>query len=181
MAKLVYGMNVSLDGYVDHDKFMPDEVLFRHFVKQTHSLSGSLYGRRLYELMAYWDGDDWDQDRPSGIEDLREFATAWRAVPKWVVSSTLTEVGPNATLVKGDLATTVRDLKSRTEGVIEVGGTKLARSLSELGLIDEYQIYLHPVVLGSGTPFFAGFRPTLRLNDTERIGDSYIRLTYVPA
>ncbi|UJW83962.1 dihydrofolate reductase family protein [Devosia sp. SL43] len=181
MAKLVYGMNVSLDGYVDHDKFMPDAVLFRHFIAQTHTLSGSLYGRRLYELMQYWDGDDWDQDRPSDLDDLREFATAWRAVPKWVVSSTLTAVGPNATLVKGDLATAVRDLKARTAGVIEVGGTKLARSLSDLGLIDEYQVYLHPVVLGSGAPYFAGFRPNLRLAADERIGDSVIRLTYVPS
>ena len=180
MAKLVYGMNVSLDGYVDHDKFMPDAVLFRHFIAQTHTLSGSLYGRRLYELMAYWDGDDWDQDRPSGVEDLRAFAAAWRAVPKWVVSSTLTSVGPNASLVTGDLATAVRDLKARTDGVIEVGGTKLARGLGELGLIDEYQLYLHPVVLGGGTPFFAGFRPTLRLVGEERIGDGCIRLTYAP-
>src|SRR5690606_41917786 len=69
--------------------------LFRHFVEQTRTLSGSLYGRRLYELMEYWDGDDWDQDRPSDLDDLRAFATAWRAVPKWVVSTTLTSVGPN--------------------------------------------------------------------------------------
>lgn len=181
MAKLVYGMNVSLDGYVDHDKFMPDAGLFRHFIEQTKTLSGSLYGRRLYELMAYWDGDDWDQDRPSGVEDLRAFATAWRAVPKWVVSSTLTSLGPNAAFVTGDLATAVRDLKTRTEGVIEVGGTKLARGLSELGLIDEYQLYVHPVVLGGGTPFFAGFRPTLRLVSSERIADGYVRLVYAPA
>ena len=180
MAKLVFGMNMSLDGYVDHDKFGPDATLFRHFIEQTKTLSGSLYGRGLYELMAYWDGDDWSQDS-NAMDDLRAFALAWRAVPKWVVSNTLTALGPNASFLRGDLATAVRDLKGRTDGVIEVGGTKLARSLAELGLIDEYQLYVHPVVLGSGTPFFAGFRPKLRLVSHERIGDSYLRLVYAPA
>ena len=181
MAKLIFGMNQSLDGYVDHDKFAPGPVLFRHFIEQTRSTAGSIYGWRLYELMAYWDQDVWDQDDPDEAEALRDFAMAWRARPKWVVSRSLTAVGPNATLVGGEFEAAVRDLKARIDGVIEVGGPKLARSLGDLGLIDEYQIYLHPVVLGRGTPFFAGSPPSLRLTESEWIGEDVIRLTYVPA
>ena len=182
MAKLVFGMNQSLDGYVDYDKFAPDPVLFRHFIEQTRSSAGSLYGSRLYEIMRYWDRDDWDQhDDSSQIEALRDYTMAWRAKPKWVVSHSLTSVGPNATLIDGDLATAVRDLKARIDGVIDVGGPVLARSLGDLGLIDEYQIYLHPVVLGGGDPYFRSPRPPLHLEASERIGADVIRLTYVPA
>ena len=83
MAKLVFGMNQSLDGYVDYDKFAPDPVLFRHFIEQTRNSAGSLYGRRLYEIMRYWDHDDWDQHDRSEIEALRDYTMAWRAKPKW--------------------------------------------------------------------------------------------------
>ena len=175
MAKLLFGMNVSLDGYVDHDKFAPDATLFRHWIERVSAVSGSVYGRRMYEIMRYWDEDhlEWNAD-------LREFAAAWRNQPKWVVSRTLTSVGPNATLVSDDVEAVVRGLKARLTGEIAVSGPKLAQSLTELGLIDEYRLYLHPVVLGSGTPFFAGPRPPLRLVASERIGESVIRLTYVP-
>lgn len=176
MAKLVFGMNVSLDGYVDHDKFAPGPVLFRHFIDQTREAAGSLYGRKLYEIMAYWDVDqaDW-------TDDLREFAEAWRKHPKWVVSNTLTSVGPNATLVKGDLASAVRELKASVNGVIEAGGPALAQTLTDLGLIDEYHVYLHPVVLGEGNRFFHAARPRLKLQSNEQIGDDVLRLCYVPA
>jgi dihydrofolate reductase len=176
MAKLVFGMNQSLDGFVDHDKFAPDAVLFRHFVDQMRGLSGSLYGRRMYEIMRYWDEDD--SEWP---EDHRDFAIAWRKQPKWVVSRTLTSVGPNATLVGGDLETTVRSLKAELAGEIEVAGPELARSLIDMGLVDEYQIYLHPIVVGHGKPFFVGSPPSLHLAASDRIGDEVIRLTYVPA
>lgn len=176
MAKLVFGMNQSLDGYVDYTAFAPGPVLFRHFIEQTENQTGSLYGRRLYEIMAYWDHD---QDGWSEAE--REFAAAWRKSPKWVVSRTLNSVGPNATLLEGDLGTAVSKLKAEHEGVIEAGGPVLAKSLAELGLIDEYHIYLHPVVVGSGPPFFVGPRPPLRLTGSERIGEDVMRLTYVPA
>ena len=108
MAKLVFGMNVSLDGYVNHDHsgFMTDPELFGYFIAQTRNAAGSIYGRGLYELMRYWDGDDWDQDsREQG--DLRAFAEAWRAMPKWVVSQSLKDVGPNATLIDGDFEDTL--------------------------------------------------------------------------
>ena len=175
MAKLVFGMNQSLDGYVDHTAFAPGPVLFRHFVQQTQSQAGCIYGRQMYEVMRYWDEVDpgWDADE-------RAFATAWRKQPKWVVSRSLTSVGPNASLVQGDLESTVREVKAELDGEIDVAGPGLAKSLADLGLIDEYRIYLHPVVLGSGKPYFAGVQQPLRLLSHDRIGEDVIRLTYVP-
>ncbi|HYE00808.1 MAG TPA: dihydrofolate reductase family protein, partial [Alphaproteobacteria bacterium] len=123
----------------------------------------------------------WDDDRPEWSEAEREFALAWRRQPKWVVSRTLTSVGPNASLVADDLEATIRRLKAELPGEIDVAGPDLAGSLTALGLIDEYRIYLHPVVLGSGTPFFAGPRPPLRLKASERMDEDVIRLSYVPA
>jgi dihydrofolate reductase len=178
MAKLFFGMNQSLDGYVDHDhpEFTPDPQLFRHFCEEVRGLAGSVYGRRLYEVMRYW-----DDDRPEWSAAERDFAAAWRGQPKWVVSRTLKSVGPNATLVGEDFEAVIRGLKARVDGEIEVGGPELARSLGDLGLVDEYRIYLRPVVLGRGKPFFAGPRPPLRLVAHDRVGEDAIRLTYVPA
>ena len=176
MAKLVFGMNQSLDGYVDHHEFVPGPALFRHFIEQVRDLTGSVYGRRMYEVMRYW-----DEDRPEWDAEERDFAAAWRSQPKWVVSRSLESVGPNATLVKDDVETVIRGLKTQLTGEIEVGGPDLARSLTDLGLIDEYRLYLHPIVLGRGKPFFAGPRPLLRLVENDRIGEDAIRLTYVPA
>jgi dihydrofolate reductase len=176
MAKLVYGLNQSLDGYVDHQAFAPDPQLFRHFIEQVRGLMGSLYGRRIYEVMRYW-----DEDFPEWGPEERDFAAAWRRQPKWVVSRSAPSVGPNATLVKGDIEAAARRLKAEHAGEIEVAGPELAQSLTDLGLIDEYRLYLHPVVLGRGKPFFAGARPPLRLVGSERIGEETIRLTYVPA
>ncbi len=175
MAKLVFGMNVSLDGYVDHMKFAPDPTLFRHFIEEAQGQVGSVYGRTVYGLMHYW-----DDDQPEWGADEHAFARAWRNQTKWVVSRTLTAVGPNASLVTGDLAGAIRQLKAEHDGELEVAGPNLARSLTDLGLIDEYRIYLHPVVLGHGTPYFAGPRPPLRLTAHDRIGEQVIRLTYVP-
>jgi dihydrofolate reductase len=176
MAKLVFGLNQSLDGYVDHQKFAPGPLLFRHFVEHVRGLTGIVYGRGMYEVMRYWDEDlpDWDAEE-------RDFAAAWRSQPKWVVSRSLKSVGPNATLVADDVEAVIRRLKAELAGEIEVAGPDLAHSLSESGLIDEYRIYLHPVVLGSGKPFFAGPRPRLRLAASDLIAEDVIRLTYVPA
>jgi dihydrofolate reductase len=176
MAKLVVGMNQSLDGYVDHEAFAPDPVLFRHFIEQVRGLTGSVYGRRLYEVMRYW-----DEDHPEWSPEERDFAAAWCGQPKWVVSRSLKSVGPNATLVEDNVEAVIRGLKDDLAGEIDVGGPDLARSLAELGLIDEYRLYLHPVVLGRGKPLFAGPRPPLRLVASDRIGADAIRLTYVPA
>lgn len=176
MAKLVFGMNQSLDGYVDHTAFAPGPALFRHFIEQVRGLTGSVYGRRMYEVMRYW-----DEDLPDWGAEERDFAVAWRSQPKWVVSRSLKSVGPNATLVEDDLETAIRGLKAQHAGEIDVAGPELARSLTDLGLIDEYRIYLHPVVVGGGKPFFAGPRPRLRLVASDQMGEDVIRLTYVPA
>ena len=176
MAKLVFGMNVSLDGYVDHDAFDTGPVLFRHWTEHVRELAGSVYGRRMYEIMRYF-----DDDRPEWNAAVQAFAAAWRDQPKWVVSRSLTLVGPNATLVADDVEAVVRGLKEQLTGELAVSGTELAHGLGELGLVDEYRLYVHPVVLGRGTPFFAGPRPRLRLVASDPMGEDVIRLTYAPA
>jgi len=176
MARLVFGMNQSLDGYVDHDAFGPGPTLFRHFIEEAQGQAGSVYGRKMYEVMRYW-----DEDNPGWDAEEQAFAAAWRRQPKWVVSRSLTSVGPNAELVGDHLEEYIRELKAGREGEIEVAGPQLAHSLTRLNLIDEYRIYLHPVVLGHGKPYFAGPRPPLHLHTYDRIGEDVIRLTYVPA
>ncbi len=176
MAKLVFGMNQSLDGYVDHMAFGPGPTLFRHFIEQVREQAGSIYGRNLYEIMSYW-----DEEHPEWDEPRRKYAEEWRRKPKWVVSNSLTSVGPNATLIRENFEAVIRGIKAEVDGEIQVGGPVLAKSLGELGLIDEYRIYLHPVVLGEGSPFFRGPRSRLRLAATDQIDEDVIRLTYVPA
>ncbi len=184
MAKLVYGLNQSLDGYVDHLEFRPSLALFRHFIEQVRDLTGIVYGRRMYEIMRYWDEDqaDWEAHE-------HDFAAAWRSQPKWVASRTLkstnTTLGPNATLVEpnaeNDIEVVIRRLKTQPVGEFAVAGPEIAGSLTNLGLIDEYRLYIHPVVIGRGKPFFSGPRPPLRLVTSDRITEDVIRLTYVPA
>ena len=177
MAKLVFEMNQSLDGYVDHQKMGPPRPgLFRHYIELVRGLTGMVYGRRMYEVMRYWDDDQsgWDAAE-------HEYATAWRSKRKWVVSRSLKSVGPNATLVENDIEAALHGLKAQLAGEIEVAGPDLVGSLTDLGLVDEYRIYLLPVVLGRGKPFFAGPRPPLRLAASDLIVEDVIRLTYVPA
>jgi dihydrofolate reductase len=176
MAKLVFGLNQSLDGYVDHAEFVPVPALFRHFIELVRSLTGLVYGRRTYEVMRYW-----DEDVPDWVAEEHEFAAAWRSQPKWVVSRSLRSVGPNATLIADNPEAVISRLKADLAGEIDLGGPDLARSLTDAGLIDEYRLYLHPIVLGRGKPFFAGPRPPLRLLASDLIAEDVIRLTYVPA
>jgi len=181
MAKIVFGMMQSLDGYVAGNEAgpglpMPNEVLHRHFNDHVRQLTGCLYGRRMYDVMRYW-----DVDQPGQDEVGRDFAAAWRPQPKWVVSRTLKSVGPNATLVNEDIAPFVEALKNQHEGEIDVAGPELAGRLTELGLIDEYRLYLMPVVLGGGKPFFRAPPSPLRLVSSENIGEHAIKLTYVRA
>jgi dihydrofolate reductase len=176
MAKLVFGMNQSLDGYVDHTAFAPGPGLFRHFIEEAQAQAGSIYGSRMYEIMRYW-----DDDQPEWGPEEQAFAAAWRKQPKWVVSRSAQSLGPNTSLIRDDLEGAIRKLKAEREGEIEVAGPNLAQSLTELGLIDEYRIYLHPVVVGHGNPYFAGPRPPLRLTSHQAMGEDVIRLTYVPA
>ena len=107
MAKLVFGMNQSLDGYVDHTAFAPGPTLFRHFIEEAQGQAGSVYGRQMYEVMRYWDDDhpEWDAEEHA-------YASAWRNQPKWVVSRSLKSVGPNARLVEGELERAIRELKA---------------------------------------------------------------------
>lgn len=194
MGKLVFGMMQSLDGYVagpgggpgsegyladfqaGRELPPPDQKLGTHFNDYVRGVAGMIYGRRMYEVMRYW-----DEDQPGFDDGDREFANVWRARPKWVVSRTLKSVGPNATLVDGDLGAFVRGLKANVEGQLDVAGPALAASLSDLGLVDEYRLYFRPFVLGGGKPFFAGPRPPLRLVGTEAVGEDAVRVTYVPA
>ena len=176
MAKLVFGLSQSLDGYVDHLEMQPGPAVFRHFYDWVRDLTGSVYGRRTYEIMRYW-----DEDHPEWDAEQGDFAEAWRRQPKWVVSRSLKSVGPNATLVGDDLEAVIRGLKAQLVGEIAVAGPDLAGSLTDLGLVDEYRLYFRPFVLGHGTPFFAGPRPPLRLVASDRIGEDMIRLMYVPA
>ena len=134
MAKLVYELNQSLDGYVDNQKMGPrGPGLCRHFIERVRGLTGMIYGRGMYEVMRYWDNElpDWDAEE-------REYAAVWQAQPKWVVSHSLKSAGPNATLVDGDIEVAIRGLKAQFDGEIEVAGPVLAGTLTDLGLIDEY-------------------------------------------
>jgi dihydrofolate reductase len=177
MAILAYGLSQSLDGYVDHMKLGPPApAVARHFVEHVRNLAGAIYGRRTYEIMRYW-----DEDQPGWDAEDHDFARVWRSLPKWVVSRSLTSVGPNATLVADDIEGTLRKLKAEVDGELDVAGPDLAQSLGALGLIDEYRLYLVPIVLGGGKAFFAGTRPRLRLVASDLLGDDVIKLTYVPA
>jgi len=181
MAKLVFGMMQSLDGYVDgitdRLEFPPPGVeLGRHFSDHVRGLAGSLYGRRMYEIMRYW-----DEDRPEWDAADHDFAAAWRAQPKWVVSRTLKSVGANATLVAAGVGAFVRRLKEDVDGEIDVAGPTLAASLTDLSLIDEYRLYFRPFVLGRGKAYFAGARPPLRIVASDRVGEDAVRVTCIPA
>src|SRR6201999_2210836 len=131
MAKLPYSLNQSLDGYIDHTKFGGSLALFRHFVQHVSTVTGSIYGRGMYDIMRYW-----DEDLPDWTADEHAYAAVWRNQPKWVVSRTLTSVGPNATLVADNVETAIRRLKAELAGEMDVAGPDLARSLGEAGLID---------------------------------------------
>jgi dihydrofolate reductase len=184
MAKLIFGLTQSLDGYVaavDGDLGvlpLPDDALFAHFVERERGCAGTIYGRRVYEIMRYW-----EEEQPEWGPRQRDYAALWRAHPKWVASRTLSSVANdcNYTLVEGDIEPFVRKLKAEVDGDILVAGPEMARSLTELGLIDEYHLYLRPVVLGGGKPFFAGARSPLRFVAMDRLGEDAVRLIYEPA
>jgi dihydrofolate reductase len=180
MGRLIFGMMQSLDGYIEGPSggpgSPPGPIVSRHFLEHVRALDGMLYGRRLYELMRYW-----DEDQPDWDETDHEFAHAYRPKPKWVASRSLTSVGPNAKLVQGDVCDFAARLKSERDGDIDVAGAELANLLSVAGLIDEYRLYFRPYVLGGGKPYFAGPVPPLRLVKHDAIGEDTVRLTYVPA
>jgi len=180
MGKLILGMNVSIDGYVDDvggNLVMgaPSEKHFQYWIETIRGHAGAIYGRRIYELMRYWDDDHAEWDGPR-----REFATVWRSIPKWVASRTLTKVGPNATLVSSEIEARVRAIKAETDGIVSVSGPQLAGLMTSLDLIDEYHLHVRPFVLGTGKPFFAAARPPLRLVSSTLIDDDTVHLVYMP-
>ncbi|GAB3426798.1 dihydrofolate reductase family protein [Flindersiella endophytica] len=156
MRTLIYSMSVSLDGYIAGpdgaiDWAAPDGELMRFHNEQTRELVGHLSGRGLYEDMLGWETAEQIHTDPVALE----FARLWTAIPKVVFSTTLTKVEGNARLARRDVADEVDELKSQPgSGIVSVGGARFAASLAELGLIDEYRLFVNPVLLGGGTPFF---------------------------
>ena len=183
MGKLIYSMNVSLDGYVETpehslDWANVDEELHSWFNDRARVVDASLYGRRMYELMAgYWPTAESD---PSATEVEREFARIWKPMPKIVFSSTLASVDWNSRLVRGDVGEELAQLRTEFEGDLDVSGATLAAEFIRRGLVEEYQLIVHPVVLGAGTPFFPELQSpiSLRLTETRTFGSGAIYLGY---
>ena len=180
MRKLIFSMSVSLDGFIagpggEIDWGAPDEELHRFHNEQTRELGAHLLGRRLYETMLYWETAD---AKPGSAE--HEFARIWLDLPKIVFSSTLEEVEGNARLARGGLAEEVERLKQEPGKDIGIGGAGLASSMMELGLIDEYRLFVSPVVLGGGTPYFPPLddRIKLELVETRTFGSRVVYVRY---
>lgn len=174
MGRLIYSMSVSLDGFIagpggDIGWGAPSDELHRFHNTRVRELGAHILGRRLHEVMTYWDTAESD---PTMGETEREFAGIWAALPKVVFSSTLTSVGGNARLATGGVAEELAALRERVDGDIGIGGATLAASFIALDLIDDYELFTCPVVLGEGTPFFpAGHRLDLELVETRVFGD----------
>jgi len=170
MGKLIYLLNVSLDGFVetpDHslDWTNVDEELHAWFNDQMRGLDAALYGRRLYDLMAaYWPTAESD---PAATPAEREFAAIWLEMPKIVFSSSLDRVDWNSRLVRGDVGEELARLRTEFDGDLDVGGPTLASAFIERGLVDEYRLVVPPVILGAGTPFFPRLDTPIRLRLTE--------------
>ncbi|MFN2417514.1 MAG: dihydrofolate reductase family protein [Candidatus Limnocylindria bacterium] len=186
MGRLIYSMNVSLDGFVetpDHslDWATVDDDLHRWFNDQARTLDASLYGRRMYEVMAgYWPTGE---DDPAGTDAMREFARIWNPMPKVVFSTSLDRVEHNARLVSGDVGAVLEGLRREFDGTIDVSGPNLAGQFVRRGLIDEYHLILHPVVLGAGTPFWPALEAPhrLRLTETREFASGAELRSYVPS
>jgi dihydrofolate reductase len=182
MRKLIYSMGVSLDGFIagpngEIDWSAPDEELHRFHNQQTRELGAHLLGRRLYEAMRYWETAD---EQPSAPEHELEFARIWKDTPKIVFSKTLEEVEGNATLVRDGVAEEVARLKEQPGMDLAVGGAGLASTVMKLGLIDEYRLFVSPVVLGGGTPYFPALdeRINLELVETRTFGSRVVYVRY---
>lgn len=183
MGKLIYSLNVSLDGFIETpdrslDWATVDEELHQWFNDQARSLDATLYGRRMYELMsAYWPTAE---DDPAATDVEREFAAIWKPMPKIVFSSSLGSVEHNARLVRGSVEDVLGDLRREFTGDLDVGGPNLAEQFVRRGLVDEYRLIVHPVVLGAGTPFWPPLdRPQrLRLIETRPFASGALLLSY---
>jgi dihydrofolate reductase len=182
MRKLIYSMGVSLDGFIagpggEIDWSAPDEELHRFHNRQMRETGVHLYGRRLYEAMTPW---ELAGERTPAPDHELEFAGIWRQTPKVVFSKTLETVEGNARLAVGSAAEEVAKLKEQPGKDLAVGGAGLASTLIELGLVDEYRLFVSPVVLGGGTPYFPALaeRIDLELIDTRTFGSRVVYLRY---
>jgi dihydrofolate reductase len=182
MGKLIYSMGVSLDGYIagpngEIDWAAPDEELHRFHNQQARETAVHLYGRRLYDTMRYWETADEDE---SLGEPEREFAQIWKATPKVVFSKMLASVEGNATLRRDVIPSEIAALKQQAAKDLAVGGAGLAATFTQLGLIDEYQLFVNPVVLGAGTPYFPPLenRLDLELVEARKFGSRVVYLRY---
>jgi dihydrofolate reductase len=186
MGKLIYSLNVSLDGFVETpghslDWAIVDEEVHRWFNEQTRTLDASIYGRRMYELMAdYWPSAEND---PNASDATLEFARIWKPMPKIVFSTSLEHVEHNSRLVNGDVGTVLDGLRDEFDGDLDVGGPNLAGQFVRRGLVDEYQLVIHPVVLGAGTPFWPELDGPLRLRlvETRTFASGVELRSYVPS
>jgi len=183
MGRLIYTLNVSLDGFIetaDHslDWSVGDDELLTWFAERARGLAASLYGRRLYELMsAYWPHGGTE---PDATDAAREFARLWLAIPKIVFSTTLTSVDWNSRLVRGDVGEQLSRLRTELDGDYEVAGPTLAAEFVRRGLVDRYEVVVHPVILGAGTPYLPPLDAPirLRLTDTRRFSSGVMYLGY---
>jgi dihydrofolate reductase len=186
MGRLIYSLNVSVDGYVesrqgDLDWSTPDDELHSWFNDRAREIEASLYGRRLYETMAgHWPTAEED---PAITEVEREFARIWNATPRIVFSTTLTEVGPGSRLARGDVGEVLAAVRREFRGDLEVGGATLAAEFVRRGLVDEYQLLVHPVILGGGKRYLPDLESPIRLRlaETRTFESGVVYLGYRPA
>jgi dihydrofolate reductase len=181
-GKVIYSMGVSLDGFIagpagEIDWSAPDEELHRFHNEQARNMGVHLYGRRLYEVMRYWETAE---QNPSAPEHELEFARIWKETPKLVFSRTLDRVEGYATLVKDNVAEEVARLKQQSGMELAVGGADLASTFVEQGLIDEYRPFIHPVILGGGTPYLPPLddRIKLQLAEMRKFGSGVVYVRY---
>jgi dihydrofolate reductase len=183
LRNLIYSFGVSLDGFIagpngDIDWSAPDEELHRFHNQQARELGAHLLGRGLYEVMRYWETAE--EENPSAPEHELEFARIWKAMPKIVFSTTLEEVEGNTRLVRDGVAEEVARLKEQPGKDLAVGGAGLASTCIKLGLVDDYRLFVSPVVLGSGTPYFPALdeRIDLELVETRTFGSRVVYVRY---
>ncbi len=181
MRRLIYSMTVSLDGFVAGpdgaiDWSVPDEELFRFHTQRVRETGVQLCGRRLYETMLYWE----TAEESSLPEEHVEFAQIWKALPKVVFSTTLESVVGNTRLAREGVREEVAKLKAQPGKDIAVGGAGLAGACMKLGLIDEWRLFVSPVILGGGTPYVSPLDETvdLELVDTQTFGARVVYLRY---
>ncbi len=182
MGKLIYSMSTSADGFIagpdgDINWGAPSEELFRRHLDRVRALGAQIGGRRLYETMLYWETADQEHELSA---DEREFAEVWKALPKVVFSTTLESAEANWRLARDSVPEEVRRLKEQVDGDIGVGGAGLAATCIEHDLIDEYELFVNPVILGGGTPFFPPLEATLELElaETRSFTDRVVVLRY---